>query len=48
VAQETHGSHLIVFDQEGKMRGAYGATNDESFGRLCKELDELLPAEDQS
>ncbi|MFO0913324.1 MAG: SCO family protein [Pirellulales bacterium] len=44
VARETHGSHLILFDREGKVVGTFGASNAESFDRLNKLLDELLPA----
>jgi cytochrome oxidase Cu insertion factor (SCO1/SenC/PrrC family) len=45
VAKETHGSHLLVFDRAGQLRGAFGATNAESFDRMNKLLDELLPGE---
>lgn len=45
VGKEQHGSHLVVFDRDGKMRGAFGATDPDRFAELCQLLDKLLDEE---
>jgi protein SCO1/2 len=45
VGKEQHGSHLIVFDRQGTLRGAFGATNPESFEKCCQLVEELLNEE---
>lgn len=42
VGKEQHGSHLVVFDRQGELQGAFGATHAERFEELCALVDKLL------
>jgi cytochrome oxidase Cu insertion factor (SCO1/SenC/PrrC family) len=47
VEKEVHSDRLVLFDREGKIRGAFRSTDTDQFEQLKEALDELLAEEEQ-